>query len=311
VLIQRLEISGDVQPPPRTATAAVVERTVSAGLKRFQSRHGLAPDGRLGGPTLAALNVPVEQRIAQVELNLERWRWLPQRLGPRYVLVNVPAFELFAVQDGAVAERMKIVSGQAGETPTPIFDAEMSSVVFSPWWTVPPRMTIEEIVPAMQRSRGYLRRRGLQVVGEGSSVQFRQPPGPRNPMGLVKFLLPNPYNVYLHDTPEDAAFARARRDLSHGCMRVERPLALARWALPDWTETRIRAAMRAGREQHVGLDAAVPVHVAYFTVWVEDDGTMRFLPDVYGHDEAQLALMRGEGPWQRMAQGAAGARTAP
>ena len=137
-------------------------------------------------------------------------------------------------------------------------------------------------------------------------MQFRQPPGPANPLGLVKFLFPNPYNVFLHDTPEDGLFKRARRDLSHGCMRVERPLALARWALQDdggWTDARLRGAMAARVERAVPLATPVPVHVVYFSTWVEDEGTVRFFPDVYGHDEAQLALMRGEGPWQRLAAG--------
>jgi murein L,D-transpeptidase YcbB/YkuD len=296
VLRQRLAMSGD------------------ASLKRFQARHGLTPDGRLTENTLAALNVPVEERIAQIELNLERWRWLPRRLGPRYVMVNVAAFELHAVREGGATERMKIAAGRAGETPTPIFDAEMRTVVFSPWWNVPPRIAEEEIAPAARRNRAYLRRRGLQAASAGGGVQYRQPPGPRNPMGLVKFLLPNPFNVYLHDTPEDALFARARRDFSHGCMRVERPLALARWALQDepaWTEARIRAAMRAGTERGVALPVPIPVHVAYFSVWVEGDGAVRFLPDVYGHDEAQLALMRGEGPWKRVAAAAGAMPAAP
>jgi L,D-transpeptidase YcbB len=278
--------------------------TGDASLKHFQARHGLAPDGKLNAATVAALDVPVEERIAQIELNLERWRWLPRRLGPRYVLVNVAAFELHAEQDGRAAERMKIISGQAGETPTPIFEAEMRTVVFSPWWNVPPRIAFEEIAPAARRSAGYLRRRGLQVVSAGGGVQYRQPPGPSNPLGLVKFLFPNPYNVYLHDTPDDRLFGRARRDLSHGCMRVERPLALARWALQDdpaWTDARIRAAMAARVERAVPLAAPVPVHVVYFSAWAEADGALRFLPDVYEHDEAQLALLRGEGPWQRVA----------
>jgi murein L,D-transpeptidase YcbB/YkuD len=262
-------------------------------------------DGRLGTATVAALNVPVEERIAQLELNLERWRWLPRELGGRYVLVNVPAFELVAYENGGVAARMNVVTGAAGETPTPIFDAEITSMAFSPWWNVPPRITEEEILPALRKSRGYLRRRGLQAVSDEGVTSFRQPPGPANPMGMVKFLLPNPFNVYLHDTPNDALFARPRRDFSHGCMRVAQPLALARWALQDpvaWPDARIRAAMRAGTEVVVPVPAAIPVHVVYFTAWVEDDGTVRFPPDVYGHDAPQLALLRGQGPWQRVAQ---------
>jgi murein L,D-transpeptidase YcbB/YkuD len=303
LLRERLAASGDV-PPAAAAQPALFDRDLEAAVKRFQQRHGLPAHGRLDAATRAALDVPVEERLAQIELNLERWRWLPRDLGSRHVLVNVAGFELFAMDEGRVAERMKVVSGRAGETPTPVFTAEMTAVVFSPWWNVPPRIAAEEIIPAMARSRGYLRRRGLQAVGGEDGPAFRQPPGPRNPMGLVKFLLPNPYHVYLHDTPDDALFSRARRDFSHGCMRVERPVALARWVLDDprgWSDRRIQAAMNARSERFVTLDAAIPVHVGYFTVWVDEDGTARFLPDVYGHDEAQLELLRRGTPWRRVA----------
>jgi L,D-transpeptidase YcbB len=304
VLRERLAISGDLASLETSGDPDVLDRPLQKALKGFQLRHGLAPDGRLGPATLRALNVPASERVAQIELNLERWRWLPRDLGQRYVQVNVPAFELHAEERGRAAERMKVVTGEAGETPTPIFSAEMASLTFSPWWNVPPRMTEVEILPAIRRNPSYLRRRGLLAVGGGAGVQFRQPPGPTNPMGGVKFLFPNPFNVYLHDTPDDRAFAAARRDLSHGCMRVERPVALARWVLQDraaWPDARIRAAMRSGSESSVALPEPIPVHVVYFTAWVEADGAARFLPDVYGHDEPQLALLRGEGPWQRLA----------
>jgi len=291
-----------VGPAPRPD---VFDRELEQALQRFQSRHGLPALGRLDAATLAALNVPVSARLRQVDLNLERWRWLPRALGERYVLVNVPAFELFAVDGGRTAERMKVVSGRAGETPTPIFSAAMTTVIFSPWWNVPPRIAAEEVAPAALRSASYLRRRGLQRVSDDGAMQFRQPPGPGNPMGDVKFLLPNPFNVYLHDTPQDGAFAATRRDLSHGCIRIERPLALARWALDDrtaWTDARLRAAMRARAERPVPLAGTIPVYVAYFTAWVEADGRVRFLPDVYGHDAPQEPLLDGNGPWQRLAE---------
>jgi L,D-transpeptidase YcbB len=304
LLRARLAAGGDLPAAAAPPRPDVFDRELEMALKRFQSRHGLPALGRLDGATLAALNVPVTARVRQVELNLERWRWLPRVLGERYVLVNVPAFELFAVDHGRTAERMKVVSGRAGETPTPIFTASMTTVIFSPWWNVPPRIAAEEIAPAVLRNASYLSRRGLRRVTDGGGTQFRQPPGPGNPMGDVKFLLPNPFNVYLHDTPEDGAFAATRRDLSHGCMRVERPLALARWVLTDpgaWTDARLRAAMRARVERHVPLAGSIPVYVTYFTAWVEADGRLRFLPDVYGHDAPQEPLLDGQGPWQRLA----------
>jgi L,D-transpeptidase YcbB len=311
LLRRRLLASNDLAATGAPADPALFDRTLEQALKGFQARHGLAVHGRLDAATRAALDVPVEDRIARIELNLERWRWLPRELGERYVLVNVPAFELHAVDRDRVAERMKIVSGRAGESPTPVFSSGMTTVVFSPWWNVPPGIAAGEIVPAMAKSRGYLRRRGLQMVGGGEDddPQFRQPPGPRNPMGAVKFQFPNPFHVYLHDTPNDALFARPRRDLSHGCMRVERPLALARWVLDDprtWSDGRLQAAMNARVERMVALPETIPVHVVYFTVWVENDGTPRFLPDVYGHDEPQMELLRRGTPWQRVADRVAG-----
>ena len=304
LLRARLLAEGDLAAGPEPRRPDVFDLELEKALQRFQGRHGLAPHGRLDAATLAALDVTVSDRIRQVELNLERWRWLPRALGPRYVLVNIAAFELFAVDDGRATERMKVVSGRAGETPTPIFDAAMTTVIFSPWWNVPPRIAAEEIAPAALRSAGYLSRRGLLRVSDEDGTQFRQPPGPSNPMGAVKFLLPNPFNVYLHDTPDERAFAAARRDLSHGCMRVERPLALARWALADpaaWTDARLRAAMRSRSERMVPLARPIPVYVTYFTAWVEADGRLRFLPDVYGHDAPQQPLLDGQGPWQRLA----------
>lgn len=305
LLRARLTSDGDLPAGPEPRRPDLFDRELEAALQRFQARHGLPALGRLDAATLAALNVPVSARVRQVELNLERWRWLPRALGGRYVLVNIPAFELFAVDGGRTSERMKVVSGRAGETPTPIFSAAMTTVIFSPWWNVPPRIAAEEVAPAALRSASYLSRRGLQRVREDGATQYRQPPGPGNPMGGVKFLLPNPFNVYLHDTPEGRAFAATRRDLSHGCMRVERPLALARWALAapaTWTDARVRAAMRARVERPVALESAIPVYVAYFTAWAEPDGRLRFLPDVYGHDAPQEPLLDGQGPWQRLAE---------
>ena len=304
LLRERLLASADLSS---SATAVqrpeLFDRALEQGLKRFQSRHGLPAHGRLDEATLIALNVPVEQRIAAIELNLERWRWLPRELPAAYVLVNVPAFELHAVGGEQDDLRMKVITGRAGETPTPIFSSALTSVIFSPWWNVPPRIAEEEVLPAVQRSRRYLAQKQMEMTSDESGPVFRQRPGPNNPMGLVKFLLPNPYHVYLHDTPKDFLFRLPRRDLSHGCVRVEHPLALTRWLLqtPEWTSARIRKAMGARQEEHVALGEQVPVHVAYFTTWVEDDGTVRFLPDVYGHDEPQLRLLRGASPWQRMA----------
>jgi murein L,D-transpeptidase YcbB/YkuD len=302
----------EARPGPRgTFTAKHLRQRLAASgdatLQHFQARHGLAPSGRLDRATLDALNVPVEDRVRQLELNLERWRWQPRNPDRRQVLVNIPTFELHAYEDGRESLRMRVITGQ-GDSPTPVFSQEMTHVIFSPYWTVPPNIAATETLPAVLRDRGYLRRQNLEVVmgdrvvdpsrvdwrRSGAAVQFRQRPGARNALGGVKFLLPNPFHVYLHDTPNDGLFARPRRTFSHGCVRLEKPEALARWVLAEadgWTDGRIRAAMWRGQEEHVPLAEPIPVSIAYFTAWVDDDGTVQFRPDVYRHDAAQTGLL--------------------
>jgi len=290
----RLSAEGDLREAGNAAKAEVFDEALASALKRFESRHGLQPDGVLDRQTVDALNVPVEDRIRQIELNLERWRWLSPALSDRFILVNIPAFELHAFDRGRPVLRMRVVTGSAARTPTPVFGRPMTHVVFRPYWNVPTSIAEAEIMPAVFRDRGYLRRRNLEMVRGDGGTQLRQRPGPGNALGLVKFLLPNPFSVYLHDTPEGGLFARTRRDASHGCVRVERPFELARFALadaPEWTPARIRAAMAAGGEQHVALPEPLPVFITYLTVWADADGVTRFYPDVYEHDAAQQALL--------------------
>jgi murein L,D-transpeptidase YcbB/YkuD len=287
-----------------------------AALKKVLSRyrdvaaHGgwstLPPDGRRDREVRHALNVPVEERIRQIELNLERWRWLPETLGDRYVLVNIPTYHLTAVENGRVALQMRVVTGKT-DSPTPIFSDEMTTVVFSPYWNVPPDIARNETMPAAMRDPGYLGRNNLEVVRAGrvldpwsvdwsrpGRVQFRQRPGAHNALGGVKFMFPNQFDVYLHDTPADALFGRVERDYSHGCVRLEKPFDMAQWVLrdrPEWTPEKIQAAMASGREQHVALKHHIPVYIVYETVWVDDDGTVEFREDVYGHDARQEKLI--------------------
>ena len=289
-------------PPAAAAPAPIFDRETQDALKRFERRHGLGADGRLGRDVLAALDVPVEERIRQIELNLERWRWLPETLGTSYVLVNIPTFQLTAVDHGRAALEMKVVTGKQ-QSPTPIFSDDMTTVVFSPYWNVPPDIARNETIPAVMRDPGYLGRNNLEVVRAGrvldawsvdwsspGNVQFRQRPGAHNALGGVKFMFPNQFDVYLHDTPADALFARIERDYSHGCVRVEKPFELAQWVLrdqPQWTPEKIKAAMESGKEQHVALKQHIPVYILYETVWVDDDGTVEFRGDIYGHDARQ------------------------
>jgi murein L,D-transpeptidase YcbB/YkuD len=288
----RLLAEGDLRGSAAAARADLFDAPLAAALKRFQLRHGLDPSGAVDRPTAAALSVPVEERVLQIELNLERWRWLAPSLqgADRFVLVNIPAFVLHGFAHGRSALRMRVVTGNASRSPTPVFGRTMTHVVFRPYWNVPTSIAQDEILPAVSRDRGYLRRRNMELVRGDGGLQLRQRPGPGNALGLVKFLLPNPFGIYLHDTPEDALFARARRDRSHGCVRVERPFDLARFALagaPEWTPARMRAAAARGPEQPVALPDPLPVFITYLTAWADADG-VRFFPDVYEHDAQQL-----------------------
>jgi murein L,D-transpeptidase YcbB/YkuD len=286
------------KPAARAAQpAALAARLRASGdvtLRAFQRRHGLAATGKLDRGTLAALNVPVEDRIRQIELNLERWRWQGWERKGRRILVNVPTFELHAYDDGREALTMRVITG-SGDNQTPIFDEQVTQVVFSPHWNVPANILETEVLPAIKRDPGYLKRKNMDMVRTASGVSVRQRPGPSNALGLVKFLFPNPFNIYLHDTPGDALFARPRRTLSHGCVRLEKPEELARFVLDgedDWDDDKaIARAMRSGRERFVTVEDPVPLRIAYFTTWVDADGTVRFAPDVYRHDVAQGGLL--------------------
>jgi murein L,D-transpeptidase YcbB/YkuD len=286
-----------MKPGGRVRYAAALRARLQASgdtLPGFQRRHGLRATGIVDRETLDALNVPVEDRIRQMELNLERWRWQGWEPDGRTILVNVPTFQLHAYEDGREALTMRVITG-TGDSQTPVFAEEMTHVVFSPHWNVPANILETEVLPAIRRDPGYLARRNMEMVrAEGGGVSVRQRPGPGNALGLVKFLFPNPYNVYLHDTPADALFARPRRAFSHGCVRLEKPEALARFVLKgaaDWNDAQIARAMRSGREQFVALETPVPLRIAYFTAWVDAGGAVLFAPDVYRHDVAQEALL--------------------
>ena len=301
----RLVFWGDLDE--KAAAGDVFDPATVAALKRFQVRHGLGPSGMVGPEEVAALDWSVRDRIRQIALNLERWRWQERTPAARSLLVNIPAFELHAYDGGHEALAMRVITGKP-DSPTPVFAQDMTSVVFSPYWNVPVNIALDETMPAVLRDRGTLRRlnlevlRGDRVVDPAQvdwtrgvrNISFRQRPGASNSLGLVKFQLPNPFGVYLHDTPNDALFLRPRRTFSHGCVRLEKPEALARWVLgglSGWSPARIAAAMHAGRESTVSLPEAIPVSIGYFTVWADADGTVRFLADVYRHDAGQAPLL--------------------
>jgi murein L,D-transpeptidase YcbB/YkuD len=223
-----------------------------------------------------------------VSVNMDRWRWLPDDLGPRYLIVNIPAFRLDAIEHGRSVLEMKVVTGKK-DNPTPVLADEMTSVVFSPYWNIPQDIVEKEILPKADKDPDYLERNNIEY--DESGQHYRQRPGKGNSLGGVKFLFPNHFNVYLHDTPSAHLFDRVERDFSHGCVRVEQPLALAKYVLrdkPEWTEERIREAMTSGVEKSVPLTEPLPIYLVYFTAW-DEGGRLRTVADVYGHDRRQNA----------------------
>ena len=318
-LYRRLERLGDLPPgasPP--ADPDLYGGAVVDGVRRFQRRHGLDEDGRLGAGTIRQLNVPLSARVRQLQLALERWRWLPARFPAPPIVVNIPDFRLRAVDaQGRVVLDMPVVVGKAMRTETPVFSDEMTYVVLRPYWNVPPSIQRGEIVPAIQRDRHYIANKGFEVTTNDGKVvtdgvvsdeilaklkagalAVRQKPGPTNALGLVKLIFPNQFNVYLHSTPAQALFARSRRDFSHGCIRVEKPAELAAWALrdnPDWSLERVEAAMQSGPDDvTVRLVRPIPVFIVYATALAYENGEVHFYDDIYGFDASlEQTLAKG------------------
>lgn len=297
LLVRLLRRLGDL-PENAPATQKYDGALVDA-VKRFQTRHGIDPDGRIGKSTLIELNTPLAQRVLQLQLTLERWRWVPREYSRPPVVVNIPEFELHALNSSYTTElEMKVVVGRAYGHQTPVFAAEMSEVIFRPYWNVPRSITRAELLPKVAKNPGYLAKNGYEVVTSHDEVvsrgdiddtvlsqlragalSIRQVPGPKNSLGLVKFLFPNQHNVYLHDTPATTLFSRSRRDFSHGCMRVEKPVELAQWVLrgqDDWTVEKLRAAMNGEKPLPVKLVTPIPVLIIYATAVVRDNGEVRF-----------------------------------
>ena len=307
---RRLLVTGELKDSA-PADPYRYDSVLAGAVAIFQDDHGLEMDSVIGRGTIEAMNVPVDMRIGQIELNMERYRWLPDNLGARYILVNIPDYHLHAYDEGKEVFQMRVVVGKDFDNPTPVFADSMSYIVFRPYWNVPSRILKEEIVPAARKDTGYIAQnnyeilRGREVVDpatiewakvDTSRINFyiRQKPGPLNSLGLVKFMFPNQFDVYLHDTPARSLFRRAGRAASHGCIRVERPEQLAQFALsrnPEWDLRKIRDAMQRDSSQQVGLRQKVPVFIVYFTSFVRD-GTVRFRSDLYGTDRRAIARLR-------------------
>jgi L,D-transpeptidase YcbB len=279
-LKQRLFLTGDLAVAD---TTGVYNETTAAAIKKFQHRYGFKEDGKISNSLLAELNRPVSERIQQLLINMERIRWVPATPNGTYLLVNIPEYKLHIYEQGAYAFNMNVVVGTAANS-TVIFNGNLKHVVFSPYWNVPPGILKNEVLPAIKRNPNYLAKHNMEWNGGA----VRQKPGPSNALGLVKFLFPNSYNIYLHDSPAKSLFNESKRAFSHGCIRVAEPKKLARFLLkdyPQWTDEKITTAMNAGKEQYFNLKQTVPVFIGYFTAWVDRDGLLNFRNDVYGHDK--------------------------
>jgi len=309
-LVRRLQVLGDLSGSLTvSAGSATYTQEIAEGVKRFQIRHGLDATGKLGPQTITEINQPMSDRVKQLALSLERWRWLPHNFAESPIIVNIPEFKLRAGDmHGNATLTMAVVVGRAMRTETPVLEEDMKYLVFWPYWNVPRSILRGEMIPKISKDRSYVQRNGYevatysgQVITDGvvgddvlaelraGKMMLRQKPGPKNALGLVKFIFPNDSSVYLHSTPEQALFSRSRRDFSHGCIRVEDPKSLALWVMrnnPGWTKAKIDNAFAAGKEQQVNLARTIPVLIIYTTAVVEEDGQVYFLTDVYGHDKS-------------------------
>ncbi len=308
-LRQLLVRLGDLQvSASETDRSQIYEGALVEAVKRFQDRHGLDPDGRLGKGTVKQLNTPLSRRIRQLQLVLERWRWVPDVFARPPIVVNIPEFRLRAYGDRNQVElEMKVVVGKAYRRQTPVFAGNMTHIIFRPSWNVPLSIQRAELLPKIAKDTLYLAKNDYEVVNShgdmvsgmvteellaqlrSGKLAIRQAPGAKNALGRIKFMFPNEYNVYLHDTPSKSLFSRSRRDFSHGCIRVEKPEELAAWVLrdqPEWTLERIREAENGEKSRQVNLAKPIPVLIVYGTAVVRESGEVCFFEDLYKHDAA-------------------------
>ena len=290
-LKQRLIDFGDLPPGDSSAS---FNKDMTIAVKKAQKQFGLNQSGIADRTLIAALNIPIESRIQQMLINMERMRWTPLFPESRLILVNIPEYKLHVFENKQEVLNMGIVVGKAA-TQTVIFSNMLKNIVFSPYWNIPPSIVRTEILPAMRRNKSYLAQKNMEQYGFSDGLPLvRQKPGNTNSLGRVKFLFPNSYNIYLHDTPAKSLFAEEKRAFSHGCIRLAQPKKLAEYLLPDcsgWTSAKIEKAMSGKKETWVTLKKAVPVFITYFTSWVDKDGLLNFRDDLYGHDQKMAAQL--------------------
>ena len=317
-LRERLGLSGDLKLTPQGG-GGDADLELFEGLRRFQARHGLDADGRMGSQTLQALNVSLQERIRQIELSMERWRWLPRDLGSRHIRVNVPAFGLAVIEDGQAVMSMRVVAGRHYRR-TPVFSGLMDHLVVNPDWNIPTRIAVQDILPKARKDPAYLSREKIRVfeswsrdaaeldpgsidwnrvTSENFRYKLKKDPGSHNDLGRVKFMFPNRFDVYLHDTPSRKLFERSMRGFSSGCIRIEKPLDLADYVLrdsPGWSRDAVSAAIDTGQLRTIGLARKIPVHLIYMTAGVDSEGRVLFWQDIYQRDPALDRALKEKPP---------------
>lgn len=279
----RLNLMGDLE---EADTSNVFSASLAEAVKRYQGRYGLKQDGVVGSALLKEMNRPVNDRIKQILINMERIRWMPTQPTTDYLLVNIPEYKLHAYENGNYVYSMVVVVGSTQHN-TVIFNGEIKNVVFSPYWNVPSSILKKEVLPGIKKNKNYLAAHNMEWNGNG----VRQKPGPKNSLGLVKFLFPNSYDIYFHDTPSKSLFGESSRAFSHGCIRLAEPKKMATWVLrndPSWDDDKITKAMNSGKEKFVLVKQKLPVFIVYFTAWVDRNGKLNFRDDVYGHDKKMI-----------------------
>lgn len=288
---RRLNTSGEM---PIVDTSAVFTDTLENAVKAAQISFGFTPTGYVTDTLINILNVPVDKRIAQIIINMNRMKWMPAEPKGKLIVTNIPEYKLYVYDEGKVQFDMKVVVGKDGHN-TVIFTGNLNEIIFSPYWNIPPSIVRKEILPSIEKNKNYLAENDMEVVREENGLPvIRQKPGNKNSLGKVKFLFPNDFNIYFHDTPAKDLFNKDVRAYSHGCIRLNDPMQLATYLLkddPNWTSDKITEAMNAGKEKSVMLKSAVTVLVTYYTAWVDNNSTLNFRDDIYGHDTVAAQKM--------------------